>query len=144
MIAATTPRPPSRPSGDGADREARLAEVLGQRIAGKQVGVVADHLDGPVELCGIRQRAWRADVGDGQLAQFLLVPGERPVELVETAHAQFDVGRPGGGVEGAAGGGHGGLGLGDVGVRCVADDLARGGVERGERALGLHEGAIDE
>jgi len=85
--------------------ELKQPEVLRQRIARQQVGVVPDDLDRLVELCPVRDDPGGADIGDRQLAQLLLVLGQRLVQLVQAAGAERDVRRPAGGVERAAGGG---------------------------------------
>ena len=66
------------------------------------------------------------------------------VELVEALDAEFDVGGPRRGVESAARGLDGGFRLGDTGIRGVADELTRRGVERREGLLGRDELPVDE
>ena len=69
---------------------------------------------------------------------------ERLVELLEAADPEVDVVGPVAGVERAAGGGDGGLGVGDGAVGSVAEHLSRRGVQRGERPLGVDQIAVDE
>ena len=126
--------------------ELELADLLGQRVAGQQVGVVADDLDRLIQLRAVGDHPGRADVGDRQLPQLLLVLGQRPVQLAQAAGPERDVGRPAGGVERAPGGGDGGLGVVRRRVRCVVDHLAGGRVDRrvGPVGFGRDQLPVDE
>ena len=121
-----------------------VAEVLGHRIALEQVGVEADDLDGHVQLVDQGKHAGRADLGDRQLAQLLLVLIQGPVELVQAADAELFAGCPASGVERMASRRHRGLRVDGHGVRGVADHLAGGGIERGERPPLRHELPVDQ
>ena len=76
-----------------------LAEVFGELVAAKQVGVEAHDADRLVELGALGQRSGGADFGDGQLTQLFGVVDQRLMQLVEAADPQLDVGGPAGGVE---------------------------------------------
>lgn len=69
---------------------------------------------------------------------------ERPVQLVEAANAQLDIGGPVGAVERATRRRDRRFGLLGAGVRRVPDDGARRGIDRSERLAGGDEAAVDQ
>lgn len=121
-----------------------VPEVLGELIGAQQVRVEAHDADRLVELRALGQRAGGADLGDGELTQLVGVLDERPVQLVEAANAQLDIGGPVGAVERATRRRDRRFGLLGAGVRRVPDDSARRGIDRSERLAGGDEAAVDQ
>ncbi len=121
-----------------------VAEVLGHGKGLEEVGVVADDLDGLIQLGAGEQCRRGADLSRGERGEFVAVVDQRPVELFEAVDAQLDVGGPARRVERLARGGDCGLGIGDGALWGVPEDLAGGGVDGGKGRLRLDEFSVDQ
>jgi hypothetical protein len=78
-----------------------VAEVLGHGEGLQQIRVVADDLDGLIELGAGQERRCGADLRGGECAEFVAVVEEGLMELLEAPDPQLDIGRPRTVVEGA-------------------------------------------
>ena len=124
---------------------AATPEIGAPRIGLGGVGGEAQIFDRTFELRRRGQHPGRADLGDGDLAQFLDVLAHGVAQLADAAHPQLGVRRPVGVVERAAGGVDRAAHVVGVGVGGGAQDLLGRRVDGREsaRAAG-HELAVDE
>jgi hypothetical protein len=148
------------PRGDRADDAHRLpddgatsldthrlgdSEVGGPRIRLGRVRTEAQVGDRAFQLGGGGEHPRRADLRDGELADFLDVLRQHVLQLTHTPHPQLGVGRPVAVVERAAGRLDRLAHVVDGRVGGDAQHLFGGRIDRRERASGAcHQRAVDE
>jgi hypothetical protein len=134
--------PPVARTGEGLGD----AEGLDPLVGLGEVGVVRQEGERGAELGPVHQHARGADLGDGDLGELVLVVEQRLVQLAQAAHAEGEVRRPVGAVEGGAGGPDRAPQIGRRRVGGDAEHRLVGGVDVlvDGTTLGLGELAVDE